>query len=148
MTFSPKKMDERISQVEQAEHVDYFHHDFNNFDLHETWKQATKVKDNIDNGRRFENACWRKFFQQKFNLKKINPSDLNWHKDADSCWLYGPYLPANKQQHGVEITRVVNNKRILKRKSDPAGLAAFMKNLPEQKDETKDQLLVTGGISF
>ncbi|KAJ3308708.1 hypothetical protein HDV04_000964 [Boothiomyces sp. JEL0838] len=148
MTFSPKKMDERISQVEQAEHVDYFHHDFNNFDLHETWKQATKVKDNIDNGRRFENACWRKFFQQKFNLKKINPSDLNWHKDADSCWLYGPYLPANKQEHGVEITRVVNNKRILKRKSDPAGLAAFMKNLPEQKDETKDQLLVTGGISF
>lgn len=81
-------------------------------------------------------------------MKKINPSDLNWHKDADSCWLYGPYLPANKQQHGVEITRVVNNKRILKRKSDPAGLAAFMKNLPEQKDETKDQLLVTGGISF
>ena len=40
---------------------------------------------------RLENASWRKFFQMRFNLPKIRPSELNWQKDSDACWLYGPF---------------------------------------------------------
>ncbi|KAJ3415198.1 hypothetical protein HDV05_005338 [Chytridiales sp. JEL 0842] len=38
-----------------------------------------------------ENASWRKFFQIKFDLKTIDPATLNWQKDNDVCWLYGPF---------------------------------------------------------
>ena len=32
--------------------VNYFEHDFNQLDLHSTWKVATKQKDQVNNGRR------------------------------------------------------------------------------------------------
>ncbi|KAI8806430.1 hypothetical protein BJ742DRAFT_816800 [Cladochytrium replicatum] len=73
------------------ERVDYFSFDFNPFDLHQCWRNATKHKDGITNGRRLENASWRKFFQMKFDLKTIDPGQLNWKKDDDVNWLYGPF---------------------------------------------------------
>lgn len=39
-----------------------------------------------------ENASWRKFFQMKFALDKASPNALNWQKDNDVCWLYGPFF--------------------------------------------------------
>ncbi|TPX63453.1 hypothetical protein CcCBS67573_g08676 [Chytriomyces confervae] len=71
--------------------VDYLSHNFNEFDLHKCWRNATKHKDSLVNGRRLENASWRKFFQMKFALKTISPVHLNWNKDGDVNWLYGPF---------------------------------------------------------
>ncbi|KAJ3236007.1 hypothetical protein HDU81_011278 [Chytriomyces hyalinus] len=71
--------------------VDYLSHNFNEFDLHQCWRNATKHKDSLVNGRRLENASWRKFFQMKFALKTISPVHLNWNKDGDVNWLYGPF---------------------------------------------------------
>ncbi|KAJ3083033.1 hypothetical protein HK102_001320, partial [Quaeritorhiza haematococci] len=73
--------------------VDYLSYQFNPFDLHQCWRNATKKKDSIINGRRLENASWRKFFQMKYKLRTIDPAALNWQKDSDVCWLYGPFLP-------------------------------------------------------
>ncbi|KAJ1548578.1 hypothetical protein HK405_002443 [Cladochytrium tenue] len=72
--------------------VDYLSYSFNEFDLHQCWRNATKHKDSIINGRRLENASWRKFFQTKFGLKTIDPATLDWQKDSDVVWLYGPFL--------------------------------------------------------
>ncbi|KAJ3064207.1 hypothetical protein HDU98_012352 [Podochytrium sp. JEL0797] len=71
--------------------VDYLSHNFNEFDLHQCWRNATKNKDSLINGRRLENASWRKFFQMKFTLQTISPASLNWNKDGDVNWLYGPF---------------------------------------------------------
>ncbi|KAJ3350993.1 hypothetical protein HDU83_009310 [Entophlyctis luteolus] len=97
--------------------VDYLSHNFNEFDLHECWRNATKNKDSLTNGRRLENASWRKFFQMKFALKTVSPVSLDWsaiypyhaavpntfaappshlislyrNKDGDVNWLYGPF---------------------------------------------------------
>ncbi|KAJ3190992.1 hypothetical protein HK101_008179, partial [Irineochytrium annulatum] len=71
--------------------VDYLSYAFNEFDLHQCWRNATRHKDSIINGRRLENASWRKFFQMKFGLATIDPATLNWQKDSDVCWLYGPF---------------------------------------------------------
>ncbi|KAI8849763.1 hypothetical protein BC829DRAFT_179752 [Chytridium lagenaria] len=60
--------------------VDYLSFAFNEFDLHQCWKNATRQKDSIINGRRLENASWRRFFQMKFGLQTINPATLNWQK--------------------------------------------------------------------
>ncbi|TPX41250.1 hypothetical protein SeMB42_g05654 [Synchytrium endobioticum] len=82
-----------IATVQDAPtNVDYLSYEFNQFDLHSCWKFNTKHKHSIINGRRLENASWRKFFQMKFNLKTADPSSLNWQKDNDVCWLYGPFF--------------------------------------------------------
>ncbi|KAJ3413017.1 hypothetical protein HDV05_008608 [Chytridiales sp. JEL 0842] len=90
--------------------VDYLSFSFNQFDLHQCWRNATKHKDSIVNGRRLENASWRKFFQMKFNLQTIDPSTLNWQKDSDVCWLYGPFyqyepLPVLQASHQHSASR-------------------------------------------
>jgi hypothetical protein len=41
------------SKPERNETIDYFSYSFDDFDLHETWKNATKTKDLTENGRRF-----------------------------------------------------------------------------------------------
>ncbi|KAJ2994336.1 hypothetical protein HDV02_001690 [Globomyces sp. JEL0801] len=136
--------------------VDYFSYDFNTFDLHATWSHATKNKNTPDNDlvRRYENACWRKFFQQRFNLKRIDPTTLNWNKD--SCWLYGPYHKAilnHDKSIEVEVSQIEKKKKgklLLKRKSDPAGM---LNNLNKKPQETLDPpsfnpSVCTGGISF
>jgi hypothetical protein len=38
----------------------------------------TKQKKKIDNGIRLENASWRVWAKQKYNLKTISPDELNW----------------------------------------------------------------------
>lgn len=126
--------------------VDYLSFSFNEFDLHQCWRNATKHKDSIINGRRLENASWRKFFQMKFGLKTIDPATLNWQKDSDVCWLYGPFhsyeplpvLQAAYQtencEHGAEckVERCHNHgknlKSALKKKTVPED---FVNNLHE-----------------
>ncbi|KAF9255247.1 hypothetical protein L218DRAFT_358215 [Marasmius fiardii PR-910] len=39
---------------------------------------------------RLENASWRAWWKQKNELKTVNPEILNWFKDSDVTWLYGP----------------------------------------------------------
>ncbi|KAK0547306.1 protein phosphatase regulator [Tilletia horrida] len=50
----------------------------------------TKSKNEITNGVRLENASWRTWAKQRGNLKTISPETLNWLKDSDVTWLYGP----------------------------------------------------------
>ncbi|KAJ3211607.1 hypothetical protein HDU67_004413 [Dinochytrium kinnereticum] len=55
--------------------VDYLSFAFNEFDLHQCWRNATRQKDSIINGR---------------SDKVFNPPNRR-QKDSDVCWLYGPF---------------------------------------------------------
>ncbi|KZW00022.1 hypothetical protein EXIGLDRAFT_190473 [Exidia glandulosa HHB12029] len=50
----------------------------------------TRQKNAIANGTRLENASWRTWWKQRNKLKTISPETLNWLKDSDVTWLYGP----------------------------------------------------------
>lgn len=50
----------------------------------------TRHKNEMANGVRLENASWRTWAKQRSNLKTISPETLNWLKDSDVTWLYGP----------------------------------------------------------
>lgn len=50
----------------------------------------TKKKKEIANGIRLENASWRTWAKQRGNLPTVSPETLNWLKDSDVTWLYGP----------------------------------------------------------
>ncbi|KAM0787511.1 hypothetical protein ACM66B_003583 [Microbotryomycetes sp. NB124-2] len=70
--------------------VDYLSHDWQEDDVWASWKAMTKHKTEIANGVRLENASWRTWAKQRGNLKTISPETLNWLKDSDVTWLYGP----------------------------------------------------------
>ncbi|KAL1925381.1 uncharacterized protein VTP21DRAFT_264 [Calcarisporiella thermophila] len=59
-------------------------------DIAVSWRVMTKQKNSIINGIRLENASWRCWFKQKYNLPTASPEQLNWLKDSDVTWLYGP----------------------------------------------------------
>ncbi|CAG8485206.1 1574_t:CDS:2, partial [Dentiscutata heterogama] len=71
--------------------VDYLSHEWNKEDdIWTSWRVMSKQKKEIANGIRLENASWRTWAKQKYNLKTVNPEKLNWLKDSDVTWLYGP----------------------------------------------------------
>jgi hypothetical protein len=70
--------------------VDYLSHNWTDEDVWSSWKAMTKRKNEIANGVRLENASWRTWAKQRGKLKTISPETLNWLKDSDVTWLYGP----------------------------------------------------------
>lgn len=47
------------------------------------------------NAARLENASWRTWAKARNNLKTVSPEILNWSKDNDITWLYGPIVPTD-----------------------------------------------------
>ncbi|SGZ41280.1 uncharacterized protein HGUI_03480 [Hanseniaspora guilliermondii] len=47
------------------------------------------------NASRLENASWRTWAKARNNLKTVSPEILNWSKDNDITWLYGPIVPTD-----------------------------------------------------
>ncbi|ORX43711.1 hypothetical protein DM01DRAFT_1329558 [Hesseltinella vesiculosa] len=70
--------------------VDYLSYKFDEMDLAASWRMMTKQKKDVVNGIRLENASWRTWAKQRNNLQTISPETLNWLKDSDVTWLYGP----------------------------------------------------------
>ncbi|KAI9301628.1 hypothetical protein BJ944DRAFT_1486 [Cunninghamella echinulata] len=83
---SQKRTDVRSPEV----CVDYLSYKFDEMDLAASWRVMTKQKKDIVNGIRLENASWRTWAKQRSHLKTISPETLNWLKDSDVTWLYGP----------------------------------------------------------
>ena len=70
--------------------VDYLSHEWKDEDMWNSWKAMTKRKNEIANGVRLENASWRTWAKQRGKLKTVSPDTLNWLKESDVTWLYGP----------------------------------------------------------
>ncbi|KAI8336355.1 hypothetical protein BC941DRAFT_398404 [Chlamydoabsidia padenii] len=78
--------------------VDYLSYTFDEMDLAASWRMMTKQKKDIVNGIRLENASWRTWAKQRNHLKTISPETLNWLKDSDVTWLYGPLHTVTKSE--------------------------------------------------
>ncbi|PWN26763.1 hypothetical protein BDZ90DRAFT_191433 [Jaminaea rosea] len=87
---TPAPDDAQIEKKMPSICVDYLSHNWAQEDVWQSWKAMTKRKNEIANGVRLENASWRTWAKQRGNLKTINPETLNWLKDSDVTWLYGP----------------------------------------------------------
>ncbi|KAG9313089.1 hypothetical protein JVU11DRAFT_6533 [Chiua virens] len=70
--------------------VDYLSHNWREEDVWRSWRSMTRLKNEIANGVRLENASWRTWWKQRNGLKTVTPETLNWLKDSDVTWLYGP----------------------------------------------------------
>lgn len=72
-----------------------------NHHLHICWKQnnSITIKSHQDDicltipstiSRRLENICWRRWNKQLRGLGEVSPASINWNKNQDITWLYGP----------------------------------------------------------
>ncbi|PWN50796.1 hypothetical protein IE53DRAFT_315092 [Violaceomyces palustris] len=87
---TPAPDDHQIESKMPSICVDYLSHQWTDEDVWSSWKAMTKRKNEIANGVRLENASWRTWAKQRGKLKTISPETLNWLKDSDVTWLYGP----------------------------------------------------------
>ncbi|WFC96721.1 protein phosphatase regulator [Malassezia brasiliensis] len=89
-TQNPAPDDAQIESKTPEICVDYLSHDWKDEDVWNSWKAMTKRKNEISNGLRLENASWRTWAKQRGKLKTVSPETLNWLKESDVTWLYGP----------------------------------------------------------
>ncbi|KAH9927006.1 uncharacterized protein B0H18DRAFT_875965 [Fomitopsis serialis] len=89
VTHSAAPDDTSFSTLPEGQ-VDYLSHEWREEDVWRSWRSMTRQKNAIANGTRLENASWRTWWKQRNKLKTISPETLNWLKDSDVTWLYGP----------------------------------------------------------
>ncbi|KAH7118137.1 hypothetical protein B0J13DRAFT_458800 [Dactylonectria estremocensis] len=77
--------------------VDYLSHDWQEEDIWSSWKYVTSRRGEYPNSARLENAAWRTWAKRKNSLKTLPPETLNWLKDDDVDWLYGPLQPGGSK---------------------------------------------------
>ncbi|KAL8901050.1 MAG: hypothetical protein Q9207_005399 [Kuettlingeria erythrocarpa] len=71
-------------------HVDYLSHNWKEEDIWSSWRHIVSRRNSYGNSTRLENASWRTWAKSKNRLKTVSPETLNWMKDHDVTWLYGP----------------------------------------------------------
>ncbi|KAJ5212744.1 uncharacterized protein N7498_004390 [Penicillium cinerascens] len=82
--------DDTSVEEEPSRHVDYLSHEWREEDIWASWRYVTSRRSDYSNGVRLENASWRTWAKAKHHLGTISPETLNWLKDCDVTWLYGP----------------------------------------------------------
>ncbi|KAG8703815.1 hypothetical protein FRC08_002622 [Ceratobasidium sp. 394] len=105
--------------------VDYLSHNWQEEDVWKSWRSMTRHKHEIANGVRLENASWRTWWKQRNKLRTISPETLNWLKDSDVTWLYGPLhtaepVPPHKEStlsDKLDLVKAAGKKPILKHRT-------------------------------
>lgn len=89
--------DDSDLHYEPSRHVDYLSHDWKESDISACWRNIVSKRKDVTNSARLENASWRTWTKAKYNLRTVSPESVNWLKDCDITWLYGPLYnqPAN-----------------------------------------------------
>ncbi|EON96794.1 putative hex2 protein [Phaeoacremonium minimum UCRPA7] len=88
-------VDDSAVGAQPSRHVDYLSHDWREEDIWSSWKYIISKKGDYSNAARLENASWRTWMKAKNKLKTVSPETLNWLKDCDVTWLYGPLQTGN-----------------------------------------------------
>ncbi|KAI0125886.1 protein phosphatase type 1 complex subunit Hex2/Reg1 [Xylariales sp. AK1849] len=119
--------DDTAVRQHPTQHVDYLSHDWKEEDIWSSWRYIVSKRGEFTNGPRLENASWRTWMKSKYALRTVSPETLNWLKDCDVTWLYGPLqtrqsqlFPNDTEQGSSTLSRsdsFVNKKPILKKRS-------------------------------
>jgi len=127
--------DDQAIEPEPTRYVDYLSHEWKEEDIWPSWSYIVHRRQTISNSVRLENALWRTWVKAKHNLKTITPETLNWFKDCDMTWLYGPLQMDKKKATNTSPSPInsggsplshsssfMSKKPILKKKSALAAI--------------------------
>ncbi|KAL7940267.1 hypothetical protein V8C42DRAFT_258510 [Trichoderma barbatum] len=87
--------DDMSTRLRPSRYVDYFSHDWTQEAIQKSWRYIASNSNEIDNAARLGNASLRIWIKHMNKLKAIPPEALNWYKDYDVTWLYGPLQTDN-----------------------------------------------------
>ncbi|KAH8650247.1 hypothetical protein BGZ60DRAFT_437031 [Tricladium varicosporioides] len=82
--------DDAMVRDQPLRYIDYLSHDWKEEDIWSSWKHIVSKRNAYSNSTRLENALWRTWAKSQYRLKTVPPETLNWLKDCDVTWLYGP----------------------------------------------------------
>lgn len=91
-----KTVDDFSAKPEPSRHVDYLSHEWVEEDIWSSWRYIISKRSYYGERSREENASWRTWAKQKYKLRTIPPGSLNWMKECDVTWLYGPLQTATR----------------------------------------------------
>ncbi|KAK1757493.1 hypothetical protein QBC47DRAFT_157468 [Echria macrotheca] len=86
-------------KAQPSRHVDYLSHNWREEDIWSSWKLIVSRRGDYANAARLENASWRTWMKSKNKLSTVSPETLNWLKDCDVTWLYGPLQTGSASLH-------------------------------------------------
>lgn len=124
---TPVGVDDSAVRQEPSRHVDYLSHNWREEDIWSSWRHIVSQRRVYGQRSRLENASWRTWAKSKYRLTTVSPETLNWLKESDVTWLYGPLKIA--QSHPIthrdsapesmlsKNNSFVNKKPILKKRS-------------------------------
>ncbi|KAI5369421.1 Putative nitrogen regulatory protein areA, GATA [Septoria linicola] len=88
---TPTVVDDTAVRQEPSRQVDFLSHEWREEDIWSSWRNIVSQRKTIYGERsRLENASWRTWAKAKFDLRTVSPERLNWLKESDVTWLYGP----------------------------------------------------------
>ncbi|KAF7559698.1 hypothetical protein G7046_g4453 [Stylonectria norvegica] len=93
--------DDTAVSTRPSRQVDYLSHEWREEDIWSSWRYIVTRRGEFANSARLENASWRTWMKAKNNLRTISPESLNWLKDCDVTWLYGPLQSRVKPLHST-----------------------------------------------
>lgn len=124
---TPTVVDDTAVKQEPSRQVDFLSHEWREEDIWSSWRHIVSQRKTIYGERsRLENASWRTWAKAKFDLRTVSPERLNWLKESDVTWLYGPLKQATSYpitQEPIPDSQIsrnssfINKKPILKKRS-------------------------------
>ncbi|KAH6638128.1 hypothetical protein C7974DRAFT_154818 [Boeremia exigua] len=113
----PVSEDDTAVRKEPSHHVDYLSYVWREEDIWSSWRHIVEHRSVYGERSRLENASWRTWAKSQFKLKTVSPETLNWLKDVDVTWLYGPMQPAcnrfASQQNSEPVSRLSKSSSFL-----------------------------------
>lgn len=120
-------------------HVDYLTHKWDEVEISKSWKYITERRSNVAESARLENASWRTWAQTRLGLKTISPEELNWSKDADVTWLYGPVIKNNNNNKNNTNINNNNNNTPFPPRNNSVDNNSF-KNVADNRSNSNDNI--------
>ncbi|EMC93549.1 hypothetical protein BAUCODRAFT_113998 [Baudoinia panamericana UAMH 10762] len=124
---TPTVADDTAIKQEPKQHVDYLSHNWREEDIWSSWRHIVSQRRVYGQRSRLENASWRTWAKSKYKLRTVSPETLNWLKESDVTWLYGPLKPATSHPITAHLSEpmsqisksnsFVHKKPILKKRS-------------------------------
>jgi hypothetical protein len=97
--------DDTAVKHQPTQHVDYLSHNWKEEDIWSSWRYITSKRGEFTNSQRLENASWRTWMKAKYSLRTVSPETLNWLKDCDVTWLYGPLQTGSTALYSTDAGR-------------------------------------------
>lgn len=134
----PISEDDTAVRFEPSHHVDYLSHEWKEEDIWSSWRHIVEHRKVYGERSRLENASWRTWAKSQFKLKTVSPETLNWLKDCDVTWLYGPLQPASNRSVSTQTSEPVS--RLSKTNS-------FLQKKPILKKRSMSEVMLQKSIS-